>query len=48
MNPDHESPTDGTYGVSSMTLQTLVIVLRQSVVFSIGRVLFYEGDTEGG
>lgn len=29
-------------GVSSMTLQTLVIVLRQSVVFSIGRVLFSE------
>lgn len=30
-----------THGVSSMTLQTLAMVLRQSVVFSSGRVLFY-------
>lgn len=29
-----------THGVSSMTLQTLAMVLRQSVVFSSGRVLF--------
>ncbi len=30
-----------THGVSSMTLQMLAMVLRQSVVFSSGRVLFY-------
>lgn len=29
-----------TYGVSNMTLHTLAIVLRQSVVFSMGRFLF--------
>lgn len=30
-----------TYGVSNMTLHTLAIVLKQSVVFSMGRFLFY-------
>lgn len=30
----------GTHGVSSITLQTHAMVLRQSVVSSIGRVLF--------
>lgn len=34
-----------TYGVSSMTLHTLAIVLKQSVVFSMGRFLFCK---EGG
>lgn len=29
-----------TYGVSNMTLHTLAIVLKQSVVFSMGRFLF--------
>lgn len=29
-----------THGVSSMTLHTLAMVLRQSVVFSIGKFLF--------
>lgn len=29
-----------THGVSSMTLHTLAMVLRQSVVFSIGNFLF--------
>lgn len=32
---------EATYGVSNMTLHTLAIVLRQSVVFSIGRFLFW-------
>lgn len=35
-----------THGVSSMTLQTLAMVLRQSVVFSSGRVLFYRRRKE--
>lgn len=34
-----------THGVSSITLQTLAMVLRQSVVFSSGRVLFYRAHT---
>lgn len=34
-----------THGVSSMTLQTLAMVLRQSVVFSSGRVLFCRGQS---
>lgn len=29
-----------THGVSNMTLHTLAIVLKQSVVFSMGRFLF--------
>lgn len=29
-----------THGVSSMTLHTVAMVLRQSVVFSMGRFLF--------
>lgn len=33
-------PVRGTHGVSSITLQTHAMVLRQSVVSSIGRVLF--------
>lgn len=33
-------PVWGTHGVSSITLQTQAMVLRQSVVSSIGRVLF--------
>lgn len=33
-------PALGTHGVSSITLQTQAMVLRQSVVSSIGRVLF--------
>lgn len=37
----HAHTSGFTYGVSSITLQTLVMVLRQSVVFSIGRVLFW-------
>lgn len=32
----------GTHGVSSMTLHTVAMVLRQSVVFSMGRFLFCE------
>lgn len=34
-----------THGVSNMTLQTLAMVLRQSVVFSSGRVLFWRIKT---
>lgn len=33
-------PEQGTHGVSSITLQTQAMVLRQSVVSSIGSVLF--------
>lgn len=35
-----QTPTWGTHGVSSITLHTQAMVLRQSVVSSIGRVLF--------
>lgn len=31
-----------SYGVSNMTLQTVAIVLKQSVVFSMGRFLFWK------
>lgn len=33
-------PGPPTHGVSSMTLHTVAMVLRQSVVFSMGRFLF--------
>lgn len=35
-----QTPPWGTHGVSSITLHTQAMVLRQSVVSSIGRVLF--------
>lgn len=35
-----QTPVWGTHGVSSITLHTQAMVLRQSVVSSIGRVLF--------
>ncbi len=31
-----------THGVSNMTLHTVAIVLKQSVVFSMGRFLFFK------
>lgn len=35
-----------THGVSNMTLHTVAIVLRQSVVFSMGRFLFWTKTAE--
>lgn len=37
-----------THGVSSMILHTLAMVLRQSVVFSSGRLLFCRGRHDAG
>lgn len=37
-----------THGVSSMILHTLAMVLRQSVVFSSGRLLFCGGRHDAG
>lgn len=38
--PNPSAHRVGTHGVSSITLQTQAMVLRQSVVSSIGSVLF--------